>query len=66
MGDRGTHFSGIEWDEFLNVFDLEFVMIAAWQSSENGLIERAVSLVKIGYRAVETMCAGISPARISV
>ena len=29
MGDRRTHFDGSEWGEFLNVFDLEFVMIAA-------------------------------------
>ena len=61
---KGTQFAGSDGDEFLNVFDLEFGMIAAGQSSEKGLIGRAVSLVKIGYRAIDTMLADLENKQV--
>ena len=62
ISDKATAFRGPKWGEFLSTFDLEYVSSSANTPHENGLVERAVSLVKIGYETIRRSRAGISHA----
>lgn len=63
ISDKSTAFSGPKWDEFLSTFDLEYISPSAITPHENGLVGRAVSLIKIGYEEIKRARAGISHGR---
>ena len=65
MADKGAEFSGPQWAELSEVFDIEHVMASTNCPHENGLVERAVSLVKIGFKSIKSMCPELENERIA-
>ena len=65
MADKGTAFSGPHWEELSEVFDIEHVMASTNCPHENGLVERAVSLIKIGFKSIKAMCPELKNGRIA-
>ena len=63
ISDKATAFCGPKWGDFLSTFDLEYVASSANTPHENGSVERAAPLVKIGYGTIKRSCAGISHGR---
>ena len=62
---QGTAFSGPQWAELSDVFDIEHVMASTNCPNENGSIERAVSLIKIGFKSIKAMCPDLKSERIA-
>ena len=49
LSDHAPVFSGHDWGDMLDTFDIQRTMTSAHSSHENGMVERSISLLKIGF-----------------
>ena len=64
ISDRSKTFMGPEWNQFLSAFAIEHVMTSAKSQHENGLAERAISLIKTAFESMRKMCPELSNNRL--
>ena len=56
-------FAGSEWEEMLDTFEIQHTMTASYSAHENGMIERSIHLLKVGFDKVRQCLPKIGIAR---